>query len=424
MSEIDPLLLQESSSTREEAATVDAHVSNLELFSDLTMVVAIHITSEPLEEGTDEHMYAQMGQYIFRVFLLWYLWHTNMVVTNVDNLFSKNRPSAETHLFLFTEMALIIGIAKCCRSGNTGIASVLYLIGRSLQIATYHWITHFQQPTMEHISDERLENIREIGKLMKPTFVVLELIPLVLAICLSGSKLDNPSGVNLIPAFTCIFITLLARTLGALIYDRKPDHDQNNVFGMHHILERYELITLIFFGELCFAAASEPGAFIPSLCCFLTAIGCYLHYFTAKDVNIVPPFGRSALRSMTAHHLHFGIFCVVPIIGVGFVRVIEMVSEDDEGEVETDSDHHSHIDNDVAANPSRMICFSVGIFVLCCGLINSSKIMLGETAIFMFMSLFKMNATLSTLFGPVVMSGCAAYEIHRLKVFKKQNAHE
>ena len=137
-----------------------------------------------------------------------------MVVTKVDNLFSKNRPSAKTHLFLFTEMTLIIGIAKYCRSGNTGIASVLYLIGRSLQIATYHWITHFQQPTLEHISDERLENVREVGKLMKPTFVVLELIPLVLAICLSGSKLVNPSGVNWIPAFTCIFKTLLARTLG------------------------------------------------------------------------------------------------------------------------------------------------------------------------------------------------------------------
>ena len=102
-----------------------------------------------------------------------------------------------------------------------------------------------------------------------------------------------------------------------------------------------------------------------------------------------------------------------------------MVSEDDEGEVETDSDHHSHIDNDVVANPSRMICFSVGIFVLCCRLINSSKIMLGERAIFMFISLFKMNATLATLFGPaVVMSGCAAYNIHKLKVFEKQNTHE
>ncbi len=83
-------------------------MSPLELFSDLAMVVAIHIAAAPLEEEED----LQITAYIFRVFLLWYTWHTSMIVTNVANIFTKNKLDIQTHAFVFMQMTIILGISK------------------------------------------------------------------------------------------------------------------------------------------------------------------------------------------------------------------------------------------------------------------------------------------------------------------------
>jgi hypothetical protein len=99
-------------------------------------------------------------------------------------------------------------------------------------------------------------------KIMLPTFIVLEVIPIICSMVLAGPKSDNPSGVSLNLALVCMFLVIGMRTIGAAMYDNNPHHNQKQFFGTDHLKKRYELTTLIFFVELCFAAVSEPRAFI------------------------------------------------------------------------------------------------------------------------------------------------------------------
>jgi hypothetical protein len=155
-------------------------------------------------------------------------------------------------------------------------------------------------------------------KIMLPTFIVLEVIPIICSMVLAGPKSDNPSGVSLNLALVCMFLVIGMRTIGAAMYDNNPHHNQKQFFGTDHLKERYELTTLIFFVELCFAAVSEPRAssFGSSICCLLTAMGCYLFYFKAKDSNQAQMLVRSASHSMAAQHLHFGIFASFLLLGL------------------------------------------------------------------------------------------------------------
>lgn len=62
----------------EEEEEEEAKVSTLELFSDLVIVVSIHVVAEPLEEPG----FNEFGLYFARVFYLWLAWHMMTLFMN------------------------------------------------------------------------------------------------------------------------------------------------------------------------------------------------------------------------------------------------------------------------------------------------------------------------------------------------------
>lgn len=118
---------------------------------------------------------------------------------------------------------------------------------------------------------------------------------------------------------------------------------------------------------------------------------------------------RSASHSMAAQHLHFGIFCVVPIIGVGFVKAIKSAVAStgmDHSEEQYHNAEHE-LGGEDGTDPARMICFSVAIFLLCSGLVDSSRDRLMASAIIATIPFFGVSASFATFFVPVFMLVCA-----------------
>ncbi len=392
-----------------------AEVSPLELFSDLAMVVAIHIAAEPLEEKEGD--WQVMAAYLFRVFLLWYTWHNSMIVTNVAKLFKEHKLGIDAHFFVFIQMTFILGISKFCKSGDMRSASGVYLLGRCSHITGFHMVVNGSYPT--DFSMERIQNIQKFDKIMLPTFVLVEVIPLISSMLLSGTNSENPSGILMNLAVLSILLVIATRKFGAAMFDKNPNHDQNKFFGTDHLKERYELITLIFFGELCFAAASQPGSsfFGPSFCCFMTAIGCYLFYFTAKAPNEVTPWVISASHSMSAQHCHFGIFCVIPVLGVGFVKAMELVGEATTGD---EIDEHNDVYEGEDSLPTQMICYSAALFLLFSGILDSSRDRLIASTIIATLPVLGACVEFAIYFVPFLMLFVATLEIWTLKSFAKK----
>lgn len=374
----------------EEKEEFDAKVSPIELFSDLVMVVAIHAISDMLLEGEeedessalDEAHHSNSGEeesaedskyykYFLRVFLLWYLWHHCMLVTNAGNLFYKNHMGLKLHLFIFAIMFIILGIAKACEAQNDSAAVILYLLGRYTEVRAFTLLSQREKPPQ--INDKQYMNIQNLAKILPFSFFLMETVPFLLAVFCA----DNINGgifgqISMVFSFIAIIAVIVTRFVGGLIYELKNEDAAQNSFGLEHLQERYELITLIFMGELCFAAASKPGYPFASFCCFLTAIGCYGLCFAIKDHSRIEGFGRPGL-SYHAQHLHFGKFCSIPVIGVGFVKAIEYFSE-----VKATGSHNSATDevvehenlNEIAESVVMTICYSIAVFMACSSLVS------------------------------------------------------
>jgi len=127
-----------------------------------------------------------------------------------------------------------------------------------------------------------------------------------------------------------------------------------------HTKERYKLITLIFLGELCFSSTSVPGNYYTSLSALVTAMGCFLCYFLPRVEGRVEAWNRSALCNLQCHTSHFVIFCVLPIMGVGFV---EMMKENEEGNKVYDEERRWY-------NSPHVLSISAGLFLFSLGTIE------------------------------------------------------
>lgn len=357
-----------------------AKVSPLELFSDLVMVVAIHAVSDLLledEEGAEdthsEHHEEvdtdfKLPKYFFRVFLLWHIWHNAMIVTNAGNLFTNNHMGLYLHLFIFSIMFLILGIAKACDVGNDVAAVGLYLLGRIGELIAFLQVT--QRPKPPGMEEERYLNFQEIAKIPPKAFVG-EGIPLLFAIFNAGHG-GEFGIISMEWVYTCFFFVFTIRYLGVYVYEQKNKDAVNHMFGLHHLQERYELITLIFLGEICFAVTSDPGQKYASFCCFLTAIGCYILCFAIKYRDRLEGFERSGMYGFHAQHLHLGMFCSIPGIGVGFVKAIGFFSEEN-------ADNNPSQDPLIFDEPEefadartaiKIICYSVAVFMTCSSLFS------------------------------------------------------
>ena len=319
-------MMDDDEEEEEEEEELEPRVSSLELFSDLVMAVSIHIVAHPLETATDLWQ-GEMAvpMYLVRVFLLWRGWQSNMSFTNVANLWSPHGMLTGPHyIVVFCFMVCLLLVAQACNAGNERLTIMWYLIARLILFVAY--AIQVYQPPPDEMDEKRAKNMKGLIWIMLSGMMLTEIIPLVLAwfLCL-------PTGEASVNAFLLMLVTPLlvvaVRTRGALKMDQKQGHSQKKFYATSLIQERYELIILIFAGEICFGAA-VGGSFILTCCAMVAAASTFLLYFIARPHRTIEPWVLSAGRSVLAQHLHWLLFCSIPGIGAAFARLIEEANEE------------------------------------------------------------------------------------------------
>ena len=123
---------------------------------------------------------------------------------------------------------------------------------------------------------------------------------------------------------------------------------------------RYELITLIFTGELCFAAG-KPGNAVGSNGVMFMAFAAYLLTFKSYPLRgHIKFWARSVLHSVVGLFLYAGVFCAIPAMGSAFARIIT----DEEGEEDGGG-------GGTTASAGDLLCYSAGSFMAFTALINT-----------------------------------------------------
>lgn len=331
----------------------EAKVSKLEEFSDLVVVVAIHIVASPIEKSE-----ADMGWYLIRVFMLWFVWLMAMLFMNTATVF--RRSDCPTHyMFCFTWMAFVLAMTQKFASSNHATAIKLYLALRAIETGAYY--KQVSAPRPGFVTQDRYENMKTLVPIMVLTFVVAEAIPLTMAIFFQ----DHSTGEPFFPAIlAAVGLMVLSFFLGAWSRDEEGGGKMmEGAFDIGHLQERCDLITLIFIGEICFAAGRPTGndddKTMVSLASLMSAFGAFLLMFAARST------GRTEFSVRSVKHIAFGIFmygglfCAIPAIGAGFVRVME--------KEENASKDSGESCNFTSAN---LLCYATGAFLVFSSFIN------------------------------------------------------
>jgi low temperature requirement protein LtrA len=195
-----------------------------------------------------------------------------------------------------------------------------------------------------------------------PGIVFFELSPLTISLVFAWFADDDivSSTAILFGGFGTFLVFLGLRMYHSKAFDDSPDYDHAIVqaLDIEHLQERYALITLIFLGELCFAAASKSGAYYQSLLALLAAIGGFLLYFIARVEGRTEAAMRSAQRSIHSQHLHLLLFGTIPIMGVAYVKQMEQLVEKEADDI---SQFH---------DSGVILGISSGVFLLITGLLE------------------------------------------------------
>ena len=326
-------------------------VSKLEEFSDLVIVVAVHIVASPIERSE-----ADMGWYLIRVFMLWFVWLMATLFMNTATVF--RRTNCPTHyMFCFTWMAFVLAMTQKFASSNHSTAILLYLALRAIETGAY-----FQQvsaPRPGFVTQDRYENMKALVPIMVLTFVVTEAFPLTVAIFFQ----DHSSGE---PYFPAILAAVGSIVLSFFLFAWSSDEQSGGkmmeeAFDTGHLQERCDLIMIIFIGEICFAAGRPTGndedKTMVSLASLMSAIGAFLLVFTASSTGRTEFSVRSVKHIVFGIFMYGGLFCAIPAIGSGFVRVMER---------EEDASRHESC-NFASAD---LLCYATGAFLIFLSFIN------------------------------------------------------
>lgn len=351
-------------------------VHEVELFSDLVVAVAIHTISDSLfdriledDEGSI-HPFKWL-RFLLQVFMIWYLWQSCMMLTNTGNMFTANELSSMHYVVVFGTMGFIVTFVKAGEDQSYQVAGLVVIIGRILAATAALVETHVT-PRPEWMHHERYMNIRKLFHLTGLS-VIIEFAPLVVALVWCHiHDLDSAasSPIMVLGAFGVCFTVLALRSFFAYKYDANPDYNQSDgmMLDLDHIQERYALITFIFLGELCFAAASAPGAYYESVSALATAIGCFLLYFSARVKGRTEAWTRCCQSSMLCHHLHVVLFCAIPSMGVAYLKLINEVSNGEPQEEEGEDEALRHSDS------HRLLGLTAGVFLAVMGLMELSTL--------------------------------------------------
>jgi hypothetical protein len=288
--------------------------------------------------------------------MLWFVWLMAMLFMNTATVF--RRTDCPTHyMFCFTWMAFVLAMTQKFASSNHATAIKLYLALRAIETGAY--FKQVSAPRPGFVTQDRYENMKALVPIMVLTFVVAEAVPLTMAIFFQ----DHSSGEPYFPAIlAAVGSIVLSFFLGAWSRDEESGGKvMEEAFHTGHLQERCDLIMLIFIGEICFAAGRPTGndedKTMVSLASLVSAIGAFLLVFTARST------GRTEFSVRSVKHIAFGIFmygglfCAIPAIGSGFVRVMEK---------EEDASRHESC-NFASAD---LLCYATGAFLVFSSFIN------------------------------------------------------
>jgi low temperature requirement protein LtrA len=340
----------------EEHEEEEPKVSTLELFSDLVIVVSIHVVAEPLEEED----FNQFGLYFARVFFLWLCWHMMTLFMNAA-VKMKASDCPFFVFFIFIWMTAILHMAQDFGVNNDKDAVKWYFFLRIFETMIY-WrqIAYPYKAVMLEdgsmglsVSDEWLDSMNKYFPVMAFSLIFCELIPLSLAI-----HFGHGNHLNITLVIVSIGLILLSFFIGAGIGNRGKA--LVNAFDADHLQERYELITLIFTGELCFAAG-KSGNIVGSGGVLFMAFAAYLLTFKSYPLKgHIKFWERSVMHSVAGLFLYAGVFCAIPAMGSAFARIIEGEEEEEE----------ESKDEGGIVSAGDLLCFAAGAFMVFSAMIN------------------------------------------------------
>ena len=310
-------------------------VTQVELFSDLAFVVAIHVVAIPLEEEADpfgKHLLV----YALRVFLLWMLWYGGTIFTNVANLFTPGADALQGrhYCIIFLLMGCSTLLAQSCSRGNDQAAIGFYLAAEVINLIAS--VYQNSTKTLEQINYERLDaHENPMDKVQYGKILSLckrrgyALIVIGGGLVLTMYTCDAETGAASDYALAIWGVSSAALIVARFAVSCFKHKDKSAATGARkvHALdvesfnERHELIMLIFTGELIFAAAA-PGSYAISVMCLTAAICIFLLHFVAKPAGREESWRLSSTGGMINAHLHYVMFAAIPGIGAGYARAI------------------------------------------------------------------------------------------------------
>jgi low temperature requirement protein LtrA len=314
----------------------DFRVTSLELFSDLVVVVAIHIASECLEE---ENWLSSLPWYFINVFQLWLVWHVAMIGFHVSHLF-QDHDSILHYVVVVMFMILTLVMAGAQAAGRPSAGLIDYMILRVFEVGVL-WLQ----------------------------VLFGEILPLSLSLYLSPDAGKTP---YLPLVYLSFFLVIAQRTYGAYKGDQiqqqsrsEGDETITYIFDPTLLKERYELVAIIFIGEIAFGATAglQAGEFtfiLLAVSAVLSAFGSYLLCFGAQPPTSQSFWESSGLRVITGQHFYAGLFSVIPGIAAGYLLIGGTIVERADGNEQGSCDLESSV----------LLCWSVAAFLTFSGLIR------------------------------------------------------
>ena len=199
-------------------------VTLLELFSDLTFVVAIHVVAVPLEEEADVFG-TPLALFFLRVFVLWQAWYGGTVYTNIANLFTEGSDKLRPRhyvavLLLMTLMTLISQSTQ--RADDRGVI-VYFLAARLLLWFGLLYESRLSKP--DDMLEARYKAIRKLFWNQTYTSVVeVSLLSLATSQCEPDGA---ASAVTLRVWGLASALLVLTHIMGSRMKDRDRHHLKN-----------------------------------------------------------------------------------------------------------------------------------------------------------------------------------------------------
>jgi len=353
----------------EEEEEEEPKVSTLELFSDLVIVVSIHVVAVPLEEPG----FSQFGLYFARVFFLWLAWHMMTLFMNAAvQMKSQNCPIH--NFFIFLWMASILHMSQAFSIDDDIVAVQWYLFLRIFETLIYvrQIVFPYKAVTLEDgsrtfsVSSEWLEAMGQYIPVMVFSLLFCEILPLSLAMHWASPQTGELYYPMVATSIALVLVSFFVGALGGLGNRGKM---LVNAFDPDHLQERYELITLIFTGELCFAAGT-PGNAVGSNGVLCMAFAAYLLAFKSFPLTgHVKFWARSVLHSVAGLFLYAGVFCAIPAMGSAFTRIIEGEEEEEEEE-EGSGEGEEEGSGGGAISAGDLLCYAAGAYMVFTAMIN------------------------------------------------------